>query len=206
LALSLVGLSFVAAPAVAEEDKTTGPVTLDRLLSGMAELPGLTVEFEEEKRITLLAVPVRSEGVIHFAPPGTLLRRVTAPEPSAALIEGERLSFMDNGERQEIDLEDNPVVAGFVDSFRHVLAGDREALERTYRVRFEASGKSWTLTLEPKDGALARFLERMVLEGSGERIERMKMVEASGDVTVTTFSSVRVHSFSARQKKRLLSL
>lgn len=193
-------LAFVAGVAagpcrvVAQEDHGRD---LARLLKSFAGLPGLSARFRETKNLELLSVPVESKGVLHFDPPRRLLRRVESPRPSAALIRGDRLIFESRGEIREIDLSDNAVVAGFVQSFRDVLAGDREALERTYRMRFDRPGDGeWKLTLTPKGPPLTRFLKKMVLEGEDARVDTMKMVQANGDVTRTEFFEVRVHDWS----------
>lgn len=168
---------------------------LDGLLSRFAALPGLEARFTEEKTMDLLAVPVRSEGRIWFASdPDRLIRRVTSPDPSAALIEGGTLR-MRAGERvEEIDIAGNPVLRGFVDSFRAVLAGDRAALERFYEAelsaRGDAGGDAWELRLRPRTPQLQRFLRGITMRGRGVVIEEMVMVEVNGDRTRTVFSDV----------------
>lgn len=164
--------------------------SLDQLLAQFRGLSGLSARFREEKRVALLAVPIRSEGEIHFAPPGRLLRKVTAPTTSTALIADGRLTFASEGQRQEFDLTRQPLVAGFVDSFRSVLAGDRAALERTYRISYRAQDDGWELTLRPRGAPLNRFLREMKLVGRGIEVSRMRMVEVSGDTTTTEFFDV----------------
>lgn len=196
-------LSLAAPPAPTAQAQQSAP-SLQALLDRFGEMPGMSAEFREEKRIALLAVPVRSEGVLYFAPPGKLMRKVTSPTASYALLEGGTLTFASQGERQVLEVNENPVVSGFVQIFRYVLAGDRQALERTYHVDYDTDGSEWTLTLKPKNEALARFLDRMVLEGEGFAVERMTMTEVSGDTTVTEFSNVNPRRrFSSAEQRRL---
>lgn len=198
-------LSFAAPPAFAPSASAQDSApSLDALLQRFAAMPGMSARFREEKRIALLAVPVRSEGVIYFTPPGKLMRTVTSPSPSYALLEGGRLTFAADGERQVVELGESPVLAGFVESFRYVLAGDRAALERTYRVDYERDGAEWSLTLKPRNEALARFLQEMVLKGEGFAVKTMKMVEVSGDTTTTELFDVNPRrSFSDAETRRL---
>ncbi len=182
------GLLLVAAPLGAQGGRAPD---LDSLLRSFRGLPGLSARFREEKHVALLAAPLRSEGEIHFAPPGRLLRRVTTPSPSVALIADGRLTFASEGQRQQFDLAGQPLVAGFVDSFRHVLAGDRRALEASYRIAYERRDDgSWVLTLRPRGAPLDQFLREMTFEGRGVRVTRMRMVEVSGDETRTEFFDV----------------
>lgn len=172
-----------ASPAVAQ------PPTLDSLLREFSALPGLEARFVEEKRIALLAVPLRSEGRIYFSE-HRLMRRVTSPEESSALIEDGQLT-MRSGERvEQLSISSNPVLRGFVESFRAVLAGDREVLERFYQTELTANDEGWELLLTPRNADLRRFLRSIRMRGSGVTIRDMRMIEVSGDETRTEFLDV----------------
>ncbi|NOY92099.1 MAG: outer membrane lipoprotein carrier protein LolA [Deltaproteobacteria bacterium] len=164
--------------------------SVDALLHAFAAMPGLYARFHEEKQIALLSLPVESDGEIYFAPPDRLMRKVTSPIPSRALLEGDRVTLVSPGERRVLDLGTSPVVRGFVGAFRDVLAGDRAALERSYHLDFSTEGEEFTLTLRPKRPALARFLRELRLQGRAHSLTRLHMLETSGDVTDTTFTDV----------------
>jgi len=189
----IAGLSVIVAllaPGAAQAQD--GEVTLSSLLERFSELPGMEARFEEEKRIALLAVPVRSEGRIWFAPgPARLMRRVTSPEPSAALIANGQLRMRSGDRTEELSIRDNPVLHGFVESFRAVLAGDQETLERFYEAELTAGeDERWEIVLHPRNEALARFVREIRMRGHGVVIEEMDMVEVSGDRTTTRFLDV----------------
>ena len=203
IAFALSGVALFATPSLDAQSPS-----LDRLLEQFRGLPGLSARFREEKRVALLAVPIRSEGEIHFAPPGRLLRKVTAPTTSTALIANGRLTFESQGTRQEFDLTRQPLVAGFVDSFRSVLAGDRAALERAYRISFRPSNDGgWQLTLRPRGEPLNRFLREMTLIGRGVEVSQMRMVEVSGDTTTTEFFDIDAEkTWSDAEARRVFRL
>ena len=95
----------------------------------------------------------------------------------------------------------------FVQTFRHVLAGDRAALAARYRIGFSRDGEDWALTLHPKDAELGQFIRELRLEGRGRGVKRMRMTEASGDVTVTTFTSVELDKrWTAAERARVFRL
>ncbi|MEM9066854.1 MAG: outer membrane lipoprotein carrier protein LolA [Myxococcota bacterium] len=183
---------LVLSALVVPKDVNAQAPSLDSLLASFRGLSGLSARFREEKQVALLAAPLRSEGEIHFAPPGRLLRRVTGPTTSAALIADGRLTMSAGGRRQQFDLSRQPLVAGFVDSFRYVLAGDRAALERAYDINFTVQDGTWELRLRPKASPLREFLREMVMVGRGVVVSRLRMTEASGDVTTTDFFDVDV--------------
>jgi outer membrane lipoprotein-sorting protein len=216
--LGLAGF-FGSAAAAAQEDGTDAPrpdapqanapqpnETVDAVLAQFRALPGLSTRFTEEKRIALLRVPVRSEGEIHFTRPGLMVRRVTSPAPSVALLDGDSLVLVADGREERISLGENDVVRAFVATFRHILAGDRAELERTFRMELATEGDRWTLTLHPRDQALRRFLRVMTLEGTGTGLETMRWVERGGDETRLRFTEVRApRRFSAAERERIFS-
>ena len=85
--------------------------------------------------------------MVAFAPPGRLVRRITSPTESVALIERGQLTLASGDRRETVDLSTNDVVAAFVDTFRHVLAGELSALEETYRIDFVVDGPRWTTSV-----------------------------------------------------------
>jgi len=88
-----------------------------------------------------------------------------------------------------------------------VLVGDRVALERSYHLTFSTDGEAFTLTLRPKQPALARFLRELRLHGRAHSLTRLHMLETSGDVTDTTFTDVDpARHYSASDLARLFRL
>jgi outer membrane lipoprotein-sorting protein len=202
---SILLCALFASSASAQE-----PPTLDSLLARFAAMPGLEARFTEEKRIALLAMPVRSEGQLFFAPPGRLLRRVERPEPSVALIDGDQLRMRQGDRTETISMSNNAVLRGFIDSFRAVLAGDRAALERYYRaelVPLPDRADGWELRLRPRNRDLARFLRQIRMRGDGVTLREMWMTEVNGDETHTVFADVNTaRRFSRSEAGRIFRI
>jgi hypothetical protein len=174
---------------------TTPALTLAALMGRFAALPGLSARYHEERRMALLAVPLRSEGTLDYAPPSRLLRRTTAPTASFVLIRGGQLQFGDERRRQQIDLAATPAARQFVDSFLGLVAGDQRALERAYEMEFRAHAahpEGWELTLRPRLSATSQIIDRIVLRGVGVLVDRMALRETNGDETLTVFTQVNV--------------
>lgn len=184
LVLSLLA-TLVSGPAQAQ-----AAPTLDRLLASFSAMPGLRARFHETKQIALLSAPIEGEGFIAFAGPDTLLRAQTSPGSEAALLEGERIELLSEGERQTMRLGEHEVVDAFIETFRLVLRGDRAGLEGYYRLEYEREGAAWTLTLHPRSEALRGFMRQMVLRGTGLALSSIRLEEASGDTTTIAISEV----------------
>jgi hypothetical protein len=166
------------------------PWTIETLLAGFAAMPGLQADFREEKHMTLLAEPLVNEGTLHFSG-GKLARHVTKPVTSSVLIADGVLEFGDGSGRETIDLGANPVVRLFVDSFVHIFAGDRAALEQLYAMQFTPSeGGTWTLVLRPRMSPIDKVIDRVIVEGKDLAIAKMRIIEIGGDETLTVFTNV----------------
>ncbi len=166
------------------------PVTLDSLLAQFRAVPGLEAHFREEKKLSLLAAPLLSEGTLHFAPPARLLRHTTAPVASTLLIDRDRLTFGDAEHTETIPLEGNPVVRLFVDSFLKLLEGDKAALERIFQVQLKPQGERWELRLKPRLAPMTQVIDSIVMQGQGVVLSKMTISELTGDETVTVFDKV----------------
>lgn len=186
-------------PAHAQQPQAK-PWTIETLLAGFAAMPGLQAEFREEKHMALLAEPLINEGSLHFSA-GKLARHVTAPVASSVLIADGLLEFGDGSGKETIDLDANPVVRLFVDSFVHIFAGDRAALEQLYAIQFSPiEGGGWTLVLRPRMSPIDKVIDRVIVEGKDLSIATMRIIEIGGDETITVFSKVdTAKKYSARE-------
>lgn len=176
-------LGFAAAP-------DSQPWSVEALLKSFRQIPGLEAHFREEKTIAILAAPIVSEGTIHFAPPARLARHTIVPDESSLLIDGRTFSFGNGSTQEQIDLEANPVVREYVSSFLHILGGDSETLGRIWSLKLEGRAEEWELTLRPMSESIRKTIREMVLRGRGITIEWMKIVESTGDESVTTFTDI----------------
>ena len=204
----LVGLSTEPARAAAPAAAAATRITRDELVTALRAVPGVEARYKEERRLALLAVPLVSEGRIHFAPPNKLARHQTSPSKASVVVDGKRLRFGDDVGKDDIDLASNPVVAVFVDSFLQVLAGDADALEKHYTIEFTGGtttdARAWTMTLRPKAAPMTKIVERITLRGREAVVRELEVHEVGGDSTLTTFSNVDItHKYSEEEIARV---
>ncbi len=190
-------------PAVAEAPSA---VTVDELLSGFANMPGLYAEFRQESFFGLLAEPLVDTGTLHFAD-GKLARRTLSPTPSVVVMDDKGIEYGDGQTVERIDLDGKPAIKQFVDAFTKIFAGDRKGLEALYTVEFTAKeGRSWTLTLVPKVAPMKDIIAKVIVSGTELEIATMRVVETGGDETVTSFAKVdTARRYSSAEKQKLFS-
>jgi len=192
--------TLLALPSVASAQTST---TVESVLGRFAHIEGLTLDYHEEKHISLLSTPLTTDGTLAYARPGRLARRAGS---QVVVIDGATLHMSDGGHAQHIDLASQPIVRSFVDSFRAFLAGDRAALEHSYTLSFAHTDVDWTITLTPRVAPLNQFMTSIVFHGAGDALTSMTMTETSGDTTTTTFSRVDDHHrFSEAESARVFA-
>jgi len=180
---------------------------LDALLARLAKVEGLSAQFREEKRMSLVAVPLVSEGKLYYEKPRSLARHTLTPSKSSVLLQGDVVRFGDGKHTQSIALHAQPAVRMLVDTFVSVLAGDKAALLRLATVTYEALAKdSWRIRVVPKDPKLLRIVKAMAFEGKAAELSSMELVDGHGDVTRTTFKQVRFGKLPPAEAKSVLRI
>jgi hypothetical protein len=207
----LVAFVLLSAAFEVQAEQSQQSPSLSSLLSRFAAMPGLEARFREEKHIELLAAPLVSEGSLLFAPPGMLLRHTQSPAASTVLIRDGELRFTDGRRSGQVDLDANPTVRHFVESFVLLLAGDEAALRRLYDVTMTQDdpnvAESWELLLVPRPQAMRRVLRDVRLRGVGVTLREMRVREVSGDETVTTFTNVNpARRYTESERTRLFRI
>jgi hypothetical protein len=152
--------------------------------------PAGRATFHETKRVSVLDRPLESSGELVFTPPDRLEKRVTSPGAERIVADRERLVLERAGRKQVLELRDYPEVAVLIESIRGTLAGDREALDRLYTLELTGDERAWRLVLKPRDPALRRLVERIEIEGSGARVERVAVDQADGDRSLMQIAPV----------------
>jgi hypothetical protein len=80
-----------------------------------------------------------------------------------------------------LQLQDHPELAAFIESIRGTLAGDRTALERNYRLSLEGTAAHWTLQLLPVDEKMQAVVQCIRIGGAGYTVHRIEIIQADGD-------------------------
>jgi outer membrane lipoprotein-sorting protein len=180
---------------------------LDALLAKLSRVEGLSAQFREEKRMSLVAVPLISEGTLYYQKPRSLARHTLKPSKSSVLLQGDVVRFGDGKHSESVALDSQPAVRMLVDTFVSVLAGDKAALLRLATVSLEEPAKdSWRIRVVPRDPKLLRIVKAMSFEGKGAELASMELVDGHGDVTRTTFKQVRFGKLPAAQAKSMLRI
>ncbi|MBW9258246.1 MAG: outer membrane lipoprotein carrier protein LolA [Candidatus Thiodiazotropha sp. (ex. Lucinisca nassula)] len=181
-ALSLIPLLFsLSLTAAAEEPRWS----LDYLMDQWQVSGERQARFTETRQLALLDQPIEQQGTLLFQPPDRLVRTLAPPSSTRYEIEGNRLTLWRNQQQQVVLLDNIPELLAFSASFRSVLSGDRETLERYFTPELTGSQNAWSLNLIPKQGALGSKINRIEITGKALQIQRYLVIESNGDQIIT---------------------
>jgi hypothetical protein len=136
----------------------------------------MATAFVELRGSPMLKAPLRISGEYRRAQDGTLVREVRAPYTETTTITagaangGEVVVARAGKPPRRFALARAPELVALHASFGALLSGDREALERHYRIDAGGRRERWTLTLVPKQAGLAKQVEAITLHGRGAEL------------------------------------
>ncbi len=165
-----------------------GTFGIDWLMGALADGRRGTVVFTETKYLSILDLPLESSGQLHFSPPAHLIKRTLSPVAETLELDGDMLVVEQKGRRRTLRLDDFPQVAVMVEGLRATLAGDRQSLERVYRLALAGDPEDWTLQLTPLDSGFGGLVSHIEVQGVRGEVHQVEIQQADGDRSV-----MRVH-------------
>lgn len=154
---------------------------LAQLMRALAQNKSGHAKFVEKKFIAVLEQPVESSGELKFTAPDRLEKKTLKPKPESMVLEGDTLTLERGSQRRTVSVAAYPEIGAFVESIRATLAGDREALERTYRATVRGSAERWLLVLLPANPELAALVTEIRISGARREVSEVEIRQADGD-------------------------
>ena len=193
--LLLVAGCLLAAPpeagqgapqAQARAEPRDASADADWILARLARPVPMRTGFVELRGSALLKKPLRLQGEYRRPAEDTLVREVSAPYVETTTIRAGEVVITRAGKSpRRFSLARVPELAGLQASFGALLTGDRVQLERTYRLAVDGTRARWTMTLTPRDAALAARLQGVTLYGRGAELRCIETQPARGQTQRT---------------------
>ena len=159
---------------------------LQQLMDTLAQNKSGRTTFVEKKYIAMLDKPVESSGELLYTAPDGLEKRTLKPKAESMIIKGGELFIERGQQKHRLQLQAYPELAAFIDSIRGTLAGDRKALERSYRLSLEGTAERWTLRLLPLNEKMAAVIQRISITGSRDQVSSIEISQTDGDSSLMT--------------------
>ncbi|HEY1892048.1 MAG TPA: LolA-related protein [Steroidobacteraceae bacterium] len=163
-------------------------LTLDQLMSSLAQRKHGEVSFAETDYLALLDRPVKSSGVLVYQAPAHLEKRTLLPRRESLVLDGDQLTVQRGHRTYQMQMSAYPQVAPYVDAIRDTLAGNAQALEKVFTLSLTGGPQDWKLQLVPLDPGVARKLKQVTISGAQDVIRSVETLQADGDHSVMTLA------------------
>ena len=154
---------------------------IDQLMHVLAQTRSDHASFVETKSIAMLDKPLESSGELFYIAPDHLEKRTLKPKPESMTVDGDTLLIERGHQKHQLQLQDYPELATFIDSVRGTLAGERRALERNYRLSLDGKAEHWTLQLLPANKKMQAVVKRIRISGVENTVRSIEITQADGD-------------------------
>lgn len=154
---------------------------IDQLMHVLAQTRSDHASFVETKSIAMLDKPLKSSGELFYIAPDHLEKRTLKPKPESMTVDGDTLLIERGHQKHQLQLQDYPELAAFIDSIRGTLAGERRALERNYRLSLDGKAEHWTLQLLPVNKKMQAAVKRILISGVENTVRSIEITQADGD-------------------------
>jgi hypothetical protein len=161
---------------------------LDQLMQSLATTQTGHASFIEKKFIAILDKPVESSGELFYTAPDRLEKRTLQPKTESMVLDKDKLIVEQRGKKHVLSLQSYPEIAAFIDSIRGTLAGDRKALERSYKLGMVGTEQDWSLSLLPLADKMKKVVTSIDISGTGNTLETIQIKQADGDSSVMTIT------------------
>ncbi|RUA30978.1 MAG: hypothetical protein DSY76_01885 [Bacteroidetes bacterium] len=165
-------------------------VLIHKLDSFALSLKSIRSDFTQKKHISVLEEDIISKGKFIFRRPNTLKWSYTTPiNYEVALLDG-KFKINNDGKTSEFDINSNKMFAEINNMIVSMVNGSILTSEQ-FGVELFESSKQYKAVLNPKNKDFKRFISEIHIffEKSDLMVSKIRMVEASGDFTLISFSN-----------------
>jgi len=129
-----------------------------------------------------LTRPLILHGELDYGGADKLGKRVDAPYRETTQVSGDAVTVTrENRPPKRFDLQRAPELKVLMGGFSALLGGDAAALQSLYTVSLVDNAPNWTLTLVPRDAALAKQLREFVIDGTDAEPRCFTLRQSNGD-------------------------
>jgi len=170
---------------------------VDSIWNLLQSIQNFQTEFQEQKHLTLFTEPLISQGDLYYRKPDVLVKETTMPfRESLRITAGQMTTISPDLEIEKtVDINSQPMAKAVVEHMLWIFNGDRAALEKNFKIRYESSANELLLiVLEPIDFRLKKGLSQIRIQVSDNLVpEVIEVLEPGGDQTVTRYFNSKIN-------------
>lgn len=160
-----------------------------------AKTNSLQSDFVQVKHLDVLSEDIESNGKLFFKKENSLRWEYTHPLEYLIVLNKGKVSIKDEGKVSSYDLSGNKTFQKVNEMVLRSIQGDLMINESDYRYTFQESSNLYLVELFPKQKQVQEFMARIQVYFSKKdfTVQRVKMLEQSGDYTLMTFKNQKIN-------------
>ncbi|MFC7422173.1 outer membrane lipoprotein carrier protein LolA [Iodobacter arcticus] len=168
----------------------------------LAQPDALRGEFEQNKQVSGFKKPLISRGDFLAARDMGVLWRTKTPFASTLkLSRDEIVAKQDGAVAFRLSASKEPSVRMINGLLFSLMNGDVSSLGELFKIEGSVNGKSWQLTLTPKQATLGKIMSKIELSGD-QFVRRILLDEANNDQTLIRFTAQNTDAISLDERAR----
>lgn len=168
----------------------------------LAQPEVLRGEFEQNKQVSGFKKPLVSRGDFLAARDMGVLWRTKTPFASVLkLSRDEIVAKQDGAVAFRLSASKEPSVRMINGLLFALMNGDVSSLGELFKIDGSVNGKSWQLTLTPKQATLGKIMRKIELSGD-QFVRRILLDEANNDQTLIRFTAQNTDAISVDERAR----
>ena len=158
-------------------------------------IENLEADFRQLKFMKTMEKTVESDGHIWYASPGKLKWSYTSPYDYELLFKDSSLYIIEDGKTRKMNTGNSELFEKMGELVEGSFNGRILEMDELFRTDFAREGKFVKATVTPKDENLAEmFSEIRIFFNAEKYIEKVKLIEPSGD-----FTEIKMSNFKTNQ-------
>ncbi len=161
--------------------------TLEAIMARMTTAQATRIRYQEVRTMALFDRPWRGSGFLYSLPPDVLLKEQIHPYRELMGVVGQRMYYYQPGQqiRQQAELRVDDTFSLHVAAFKALLNGDKNSLQRFYRIDVSNDAGFWHVLLTPRTEAGKKILLKIEVSGPPDQLaDEIRVLQTDGDKTV----------------------
>lgn len=193
------GVLFAGRPVAAQG---AAAFDLAALMALLAQRKSGEARFTEERTVTGFDSPLRASGTLSFTAPDRFVRQTLEPQRERMEVAGNQVRLERGARVRQMALDAVPELAALVEGLRGTLRGDGALLRRHFEVHLTGQARLWTLTLTPRDSALAAQVRSLQIVGTGADLRTVELQLAGNERSLMTLEPATTPATAAPTSAR----
>ncbi len=157
---------------------------LAQLMQTLAQVKAGEATFTERRQVAMLEQTLESSGTLSFEAPDTFVRETLKPRRERIAISGNTLTLSQGNRSRTMALDSAPEAAVIVEAIRGTLTGNRESLERNFKINVSGNAQLWLLEMVPRDARLRSQVISVRVAGQHGVVREVLVALPDGDRSV----------------------